>query len=90
VRLSRAVLPAVAAVLTFLTAYPLCNLVFACGCRWVFGGGDAHCDMRVPGPPDCPVCTVLPIGVLFAGALFAGWLFLLHFVRRFSTRVKEA
>jgi hypothetical protein len=79
-----------AALLTFLTALPICNLIFACGCRFVFAGGEAHCDIHVPGPPDCPVCTVLPVGALFAGTLFACWLALLRLARRVASRAKEA
>jgi hypothetical protein len=64
---------AVAAGLTALTALPLCNAVFDCGCTWAFAGADAHCNVHRPGPPDCPVCAHWAWGAPFFGALFAAW-----------------
>ena len=66
-------LPALAGLLTFLTALPICDAIFRCGCTWMFLGGSDHCDIHVAGLPDCPVCTSLPVGALFAAALFASW-----------------
>jgi hypothetical protein len=62
------------AALSAATFHPLCNLVFRCGCAWYFAGGDAHCNVHVPGPPDCPPCASLAAGAAFAAALFGGWL----------------
>jgi hypothetical protein len=62
-----------AAGLTALTFHPLCDLAFACGCRWAWAGGDAHCDIRMPGAPDCPVCADMRLGAAFTAALAAAW-----------------
>ena len=64
---------ALAAALTAVTGLPLCNAVFDCGCTWIFAGGDAHCDIHHPGPPDCPLCASWLYGAPFFGALFAAW-----------------
>jgi hypothetical protein len=64
---------ALAGLLTALTAHPACNLAFRCGCSWLWSGGTAHCNIRVPGPPDCPVCTNVLVGAPFAAALFGLW-----------------
>jgi hypothetical protein len=73
-RLRRLVLPGlVALALASATAYPLCDLVFDCGCTWPLLGADAHCDVHRAGPPDCPVCTRPAVAVLFSGALLAAW-----------------
>jgi hypothetical protein len=64
---------AVATALTALTGLPLCNAVFDCGCTWFFAGGDAHCDIHHPGPPDCPLCAHWVYGAPFFGGLWAAW-----------------
>jgi hypothetical protein len=63
----------VTSALVALTAHPICDLVFDCGCRWAFAGGEAHCDITVPGPPDCPVCADMRVGAAFAAALMLAW-----------------
>jgi hypothetical protein len=62
-----------AAALVALTFHVACDAVFDCGCTWIFAGGEAHCDIQVAGPPDCPPCADWAIGALFAAALFGGW-----------------
>ena len=69
----RAAVLALAAVLTALTGMPLCAAIFDCGCTWAFAGGDAHCDVHRPGPPDCPICANWVWGALFFGGLGAAW-----------------
>lgn len=69
----RATLAAITIALTVLTAHPICNLVTGCGCSSVFGGATATCDIHVPGPPDCPVCTQVPAGAAFSAVMLAGW-----------------
>lgn len=69
----RAALAAAAMALVALTAHPICNWLFACGCSPVFAGGVATCNIHQPGPPDCPVCTNTLAGVAFTAALLAGW-----------------
>ncbi|HSE41259.1 MAG TPA: hypothetical protein VLH08_10895 [Acidobacteriota bacterium] len=36
---------------------PLCGLVFQCGCTHLWAGADSHCNIHVPGKPDCPWCV---------------------------------
>jgi hypothetical protein len=81
--------PALAGLLTLLTGLPVCHLVFRCGCTWLFAGGDSHCDMRMPGPPDCPVCTSLPVGAAFAASLFGLWLGAVTLAHRFLRRASD-
>lgn len=45
------------AALTALTFLQFCNAIFDCGCRAWWAGGAAHCDVQVPGAPDCPICA---------------------------------
>jgi hypothetical protein len=68
----RAVLALAAAGLAALVGYPLCDLIFDCGCTWPMLGADAHCDIHHAGPPDCPVCTYPSVGAAFFVALMAG------------------
>lgn len=72
---------ALAGVLTAITGLPVCNLIFRCGCAWMFAGGADHCNMHVPGPPDCPVCTSGPVGALFVVSLFGLWMTALSLLR---------
>ena len=64
---------AVAALLSAVTGHRICDLVFDCGCTWVFAGADAACDVHQAGPPDCPPCSNLAIGAASALGLFAAW-----------------
>lgn len=78
-----------AALLTTLTAHPLCALVFDCGCRWFFAGAEAHCNIQVPGPPDCPVCTDLAVGGAFALAVLLAWWALLRAACALAARLRR-
>jgi hypothetical protein len=69
----RAALAAITVALTAVTYHATCNAIFDCGCSWFFAGGRDTCDMHVPGPPDCPVCTNVAAGLAFSAALLAGW-----------------
>ena len=69
----RAALAAIAVTLASLTYHPICTVLFGCGCSWFFAGAAATCDIHVPGPPDCPVCTQLPAGAAFSAVMLAGW-----------------
>ena len=69
----RALLAVITVAVTSLTYHALCNLIFDCGCSWFFAGGTDTCDIHVPGPPDCPVCTKVPVGIAFTAALLAAW-----------------
>lgn len=39
------------------TGLTVCDMLFGCGCEPVWANGSAHCDIEVPGLPDCPVCA---------------------------------
>lgn len=53
--------------LTSVSYMPVCDAVFDCGCTWPLMGDWQKCDVHVPGPPDCPVCTS---GELVQGGFF--------------------
>jgi hypothetical protein len=36
----------------------LCNLVYACGCRSLWAGADAACNIHTHGVKHCPLCSV--------------------------------
>jgi hypothetical protein len=69
----RVVLTLAAMALAAVTGYPLCDLVFDCGCTWPLLGSDAHCDIHRPGPPDCPVCTRPTVAAAFTVVLLGAW-----------------
>lgn len=73
-RLVKSLWPALALsfVVTSVVYMPVCNAVFSCGCTWPLLGGVQHCNIHVPGPPDCPVCTGgVPIQAAGFFAIFA-------------------
>ena len=69
----RVVLAAITVAIVSLTYHATCDMVFDCGCSWIFAGGTDTCDIHVPGPPDCPVCTNVAAGIAFSAALLAVW-----------------
>jgi hypothetical protein len=69
----RVLLAAITVVIVSLTYHATCALVFGCGCSWFFAGGTDTCDIHVAGPPDCPVCTNVAVGIAFSAALLAAW-----------------
>jgi hypothetical protein len=69
------VLALAAAALTF---HVLCDAVFDCGCTWIWTEADRHCDVHVPGPPDCPPCSDVAAGALFSAVLLGGWALVLR------------
>lgn len=56
-------------VATAVVYMPVCDAVFDCGCTWPLLGDWQHCNVHVPGPPDCPICTG---GASLQGAFFLG------------------
>lgn len=44
----------------------VCDWWFACGCRSLWAGADAFCNVHAPAPPHCPICSHGPIGYTFA------------------------
>ena len=57
---------------------PVCNLLFSCGCSWLWTSAAAHCNVHNPAPPHCPWCShgalgyYLPYGGFIIGQYFAG------------------
>ncbi len=43
------------------TGLTVCDLLFGCGCEPLWASAAAHCDIEIPGPPDCPVCAGSPV-----------------------------
>jgi hypothetical protein len=72
----------VAALVTWATALPICDALFACGCRSFFLGGVEHCNIHHAGPPDCPVCTYPLVGAAFGLLLYAAWTALVRLGQR--------
>lgn len=67
-----------AAVVTSVFFIDFCNLVYACGCRSLWAGADASCNIHTPGAKHCPWCSIglLPsVGVWAAivGSQAAVW-----------------
>jgi hypothetical protein len=57
---------AAAAALTCVLYVPLCHVLHRCGCRPLWSGADAHCNVRASEGPHCPWCQHWALG---AGAL---------------------
>jgi len=57
---------------------PVCNLVFKCGCSWLWTTAAAHCNIHNAAPPHCPWCNhgalgyYLPYAGFIAGQLLVG------------------
>lgn len=47
----------VAVTVTCVLFVNFCNLVFQCGCTYLWAGGGAHCNIH-HGPKHCPWCVV--------------------------------
>lgn len=45
-----------------------CNLVYQCGCRSLWNGADAMCNVHSHGVPHCPWCE---IGLAGSGGVWA-------------------
>ena len=57
-----------------------CDLLFDCGCRALWAGQAAHCNIHNPAPPHCPWCLDGGIrgqwthaGIVVAQAALALW-----------------
>lgn len=46
----------------------LCDWIYECGCRSIWSGAAAHCNIHTAGAKHCPWCS---IGTLGAGAVWA-------------------
>ena len=71
-------LAAVAVVSASVLMPPVCNLVFKCGCSWLWTTAAAHCNIHNAAPPHCPWCNhgalgyYLPYAGFIAGQLLVG------------------
>ena len=71
-------LAAVAAVSASVLMPPVCNLVFKCGCSWLWTTAAAHCNIHNAAPPHCPWCShgalgyYLPYAGFIVGQLLVG------------------
>ena len=57
---------------------PVCNLLFKCGCSWLWTTAAAHCNIHNAAPPHCPWCShgalgyYLPYAGFILGQFLAG------------------
>lgn len=67
---------AAAAGVASLLFLDFCDLFYDCGCVSPWAGGAAHCNIRTPGPPDCPYCAHprVAYGALFGTIAVQGFL----------------
>ena len=69
----RSFLLLVSATVTAIFFINFCDLVYQCGCRSLWNGADAHCNVHDPETRDCPFCQhppwggVVPLGVILGG-----------------------
>jgi hypothetical protein len=79
---------AIAVAMIAIFFLPLCGFLFGCGCRNLWAGGVEHCNIHVPGPPDCPWCSGpfaiqwIPFILVCLSAIGG-----IRWMRRFRTRV---
>ncbi len=53
----RALIGGIAVVITCVLFINFCNLVFRCGCTWLWAGAADHCNIHT-GPKHCPWCAI--------------------------------
>ena len=65
---------------TYVFFIQYCDLLFDCGCRALWAGRAAHCNIHNPSPPHCPWCVDGGIlgqwthaGIVVAQAALALW-----------------
>ena len=46
----------IAATVTSLLFINYCDLIFRCGCTWLWAVADAHCNIHAPRGRHCPFC----------------------------------
>ena len=61
-----------------------CDLVYACGCRSLWNGADAHCNIHAQHGKHCPWCShgKLGYGLIFASIVVPEFLVALALRRR--------
>ena len=66
-------LAAVALVSASVLMPPVCNLLFKCGCSWLWTTAAAHCNIHNAAPPHCPWCSHGAFRLLPALCRFHCW-----------------
>jgi hypothetical protein len=47
----------ISAVVTSVFFIDFCNWIYGCGCRSLWAGADASCNIHHASPPHCPWCS---------------------------------
>jgi hypothetical protein len=58
--------------LAAVALYPICDLVYQCGCTAMGLGGDVHCNVHRPTGPHCPWCEHPALGTVGLALTLAG------------------
>jgi hypothetical protein len=61
---SRALIASVGLLVTAVFFINFCDLVYRCGCRSLWAGAAAHCNIHRASGPHCPWCSVGQAGSL--------------------------
>ena len=78
-------LAALAIVAASVLMPPVCNLLFRCGCSWIWTTAAAHCNVHNSSPPHCPWCSHGALGYYLPYAGFIVGQFVVGgFVFRFT------
>lgn len=74
-----------AAVTSSLFLIDFCNLVYACGCRSLWAGADAACNIHTHGVKHCPWCSIgLPGSVSVWAIIIASQSFICFRINRLA------
>ena len=57
-RLAGVAIFAAAATVTSVFFIDFCNWIYACGCRSLWAGAAAHCNIHIAGAKHCPFCSI--------------------------------
>ncbi len=49
---------AVSVAVTSVFIIDFCNWIYECGCRSLWAGGSAHCNIHMAGTKHCPWCAI--------------------------------
>lgn len=52
----------VSAAVTATLLIDFCGWIYGCGCRSLWAGADAHCNIHVAGARHCPWCAIGLVG----------------------------
>jgi hypothetical protein len=77
-------------ILVAVFTYPLCGLLFRCGCVSVWGGAADHCNIHLAGAFHCPWCELAGLGALGFGSMLGGQALAFALVRRHGASVRTS